>query len=167
MSEPTTEMWQQIVRAATRAIEAAGDTGEPYPDCTPEGILSGLEWLREQIRARDAAGCEAEQLRAGIERVMRDSDDDNTCRWLQQLLDEVDASDALAYLEARTVALVAAEEQGRDAMASAMIDSLPALVREQQARALEWLADNPPALLMVPSTLRRMAEKIRSGEVTL
>lgn len=47
-------------------------------------------------------GCEAEELRKGIEVVMEDLDtDDVTRHTLQRLLDKVDARDSLAYLEAK------------------------------------------------------------------
>lgn len=86
-------------------------------------------------------GAEAEELRRGIEDILRNTDPKYLRTELQRLLDETDARDSLAYLEARDLklaAMTAARDEACDlvdALLVGKVGSQPHAMREQ-ARAL-------------------------------
>lgn len=85
-----------------------------------EGVHELIDAVENETCARHAGqkhGAEAEELRAGLERIMADppgGDIESNNEWLaplRRLLDDVDARDSLAYLEARDEKLAAANAE--------------------------------------------------------
>lgn len=77
------------------------------PCCSNCGVEQATQELEAQLDIAMVHGREAELLRSGIEKIMADppgGDDESNREWLEPLrllLDDVDAGDALAFIEAK------------------------------------------------------------------